>query len=348
MWLYESLMRRLLFGLSPDRSHMLAHAALRLSAPWRAMAAIGGLNVTEPRLHTRFAGMDLPNPVGFAAGFDKNCELMGALSCLGFGFITVGSIMPQPRYGNPFPRLVRYPDTQSLADAMGVPSRGRDYCVARLRAFRRSETPLFANIGGFSAAEIADGVLAVEPHVDAVEISLMCPNLKPGEHFDELALLRDVLARIEGRRKPVVVRVPNDTAVAPDRLAELIERCIAAGIDGLKVAGGMPVAEPRLGTGQGTLHGRAIFERALANVERAAKLARGRLPIKGNGGVSTGADVLAMLRAGATCVDLYSAFIYRGWSVARDINQELLAELKDQPVDGAFAGRPRADQGAYS
>jgi len=118
--------------------------------------------------------------------------------------------------------------------------------------------------------------------------------------------------------------VPNDTAVAPDRLAELIERCIDAGVAGLKVAGGKPVPEPKLGVKQGTLHGRAIFERAIANVERAAKIARGRIAIKGNGGVSNGAEALAMLNAGAVCVDIYSAFIYRGWSAARDINSELI------------------------
>ena len=325
MSLYDSIARPLLFLLSPDRSHAIAHAALRASAPWRAAATLGGWRVDDPRLSVRFAGLDLPNPIGLAAGFDKNCELMDALAWFGFGFITVGSIMPAARDGNPFPRLVRYPGTQSLADAMGVPSRGRDYCVARLRAGRRTQTPLFANIGGFTAAEIADSFFAVEPYVDAIEISLMCPNVQPGESFDELGLLREVLARIEARRKPAIVRVPNDTAVAPDRLAELIERCIAAGVAGLKVAGGKPVPEPRLGVKQGTLHGRAIFARAIANVERAAKIARGRIPIKGNGGVSTGADALAMLRAGAVCIDLYSAFIYRGWNVARDINRELIA-----------------------
>jgi dihydroorotate dehydrogenase len=325
MSLYASIARPLLFRLSPDRSHALAQAALRAPAPWRAASALGRWRVDDPRLRVRFAGIDLPNPIGLAAGFDKNCELIDALAWFGFGFITVGSIMPEPRYGNPFPRLVRYPETRSLADAMGVPSRGRDDCVARLRAHERRETPLFANIGGFTAAEIAASFFAVEPYVDAIEISLMCPNVKPGEHFDELALLRDVLDRIATRRKPAVVRVPNDTAVAPDRLAELIERCIVAGVAGLKVAGGRPVQEPRLGVKQGTLHGRAIFERALTNVERTAKIARGRIPIKGNGGVSTGADALAMLRAGAVCVDIYSAFIYRGWSVARDINRELLA-----------------------
>ena len=325
MALYDSIARPLLFRLTPDHSHALAHAALRAPAPWRAAAVLGRWRVDDPRLRVRFAGIDLPNPIGLAAGFDKNCELMDALACFGFGFITVGSIMPAPRYGNPFPRLVRYPGTQSLADAMGVPSRGRDYCVARLRAHERTRTPLFANIGGFTADEIADGFVAVEPYVDAVEISLMCPNVKPGEHFDELGLLRDVLDRIAGRRRPAIIRVPNDTAVVPDRLAELIERCIEAGVAGLKVAGGRPVSEPGLGARQGTLHGRAIFERALANIERAARIARGRIPIKGNGGVSTGAEANAMLNAGAACVDIYSAFIYRGWSVARDINRELLA-----------------------
>ena len=324
MALYESVVRPLLFQLSPDRSHALAHAALRFDLPWRAVATLGGLKATDPRLRTRFAGIDLPNPIGLAAGFDKDCELMASLSCLGFGFLTVGSIMPMRRAGNPFPRLVRYPQTQSMADSMGLPSAGRDACVERLRGFRCTDTPLIANIGGFSAAEIAESFVAVAPYVDGVEISLMCPNLSQGERFDELRLLQDVLERIARRDKPAILRVPNDTAMAPDRLSEFIERCVASGIEGLKVAGGRPVAEPQLGTKQGTLHGRAIFERALANVERAAHIARGRIPIKGNGGISSGADVIAMLRAGATCVDLYSAFVYRGWSAARKINREIL------------------------
>ena len=325
---FYAALRPLLFQLSPDRSHALAHAALRFGLPWRMLAAASGLVIADARLRTRFAGVELPNPVGLAAGFDKNCELIASLSCLGFGFITVGSIMPQPRPGNPYPRLVRYPQTESLADSMGVPSRGRDYCVEHLSRFHPHPVPLFANVGGFSADEIATSFAAVEPHVDGVEISLMCPNLKPGEAFDEIALLRDVLARIEGRRKPAIVRVPNDTVCSSDRLAELVERCIEAGVEGLKVAGGRAVAELGLGTGQGTLHGRATFETALSNVENTARLARGRIPIKGNGGVSSGADVVAMLRAGATCVDLYSAFIYQGWDIARRINRELLESLE--------------------
>jgi dihydroorotate dehydrogenase len=325
---YRSVLRPLLFRLSPDQSHSVGHFALRLGLPWRGLAALEGLQIDDPRLRTRFAGVDLPSPVGLAAGLDKNCELVSALSHLGFGFLTVGSIMPEPRFGNPFPRLVRYPETSSLADAMGVPSRGLAYCVERLRRTGERRVPVFANVGGFSAETIAASFLAVEPHVDGIEISLMCPNLlRAGEQFDDIGLLRGVLARLGSRRKPAIVRIPNDTARSDDRVAEMVECCVEAGVEGLKVAGGQPVAEPRLGVKQGTLHGPPIFQRALENVARAARFARGRIPIKGNGGVSSAADVIAMMRAGATCIDLYSAFIYHGWSIARDINRELAAVL---------------------
>lgn len=324
MSLYRNLLAPALFNVSADRGHALAHAALRWAPPWRLLAATVGLETSDPRLKTRFAGLDLANPIGLAAGFDKNAELLDSLSCLGFGFICIGSIMPEPRYGNPFPRLVRYRDRESISDSMGVPSKGRDYAVNRLRHAGRRRVPTFANVGGFSAEDIAAGVIQVQPHVDLVEVSLMCPNvLKAGEVFDEIGMLRGILQRVEARVTQVVVRVPNDTTQIPERFAELIELCISAGVAGLKVGGGRRISEPKLGTGLGTLHGRDILEAALRNVERAAGFARGRIPIKGNGGISSAADVLAMRRAGATCVDLYSAFVYQGWTVARDINREL-------------------------
>jgi len=345
MSFYDAILRPALFRLSPDRSHALAQSALRWPGLWQMLAVAENLEVSDPRLRTQFAGMDLPGPVGLAAGFDKNCDLLAALSCMGFGFLTVGSIMPEPRYGNPFPRLVRFPETESLADSMGVPSKGRAHAVERLRRFASRKVPIIANIGGFSAEALAKGFLEVEPHVDAVEISLMCPNvLAPGEQFDEIRLLEDILQRIEARTKPAIVRIPNDTTQVPDRMAELIERCIQNGVAGLKVGGGRRIEEPRLGTTLGTLHGGAIREAALANVELAARLARGRIPIKGNGGISNAADVLAMIRAGACCVDLYSAFIHQGWTVARDINLGVLEALGGGSI-GSFAQAPTASTG---
>jgi len=335
--LYAAALRPLLFRLSPDRSHALAHMALRWAMPWQLLAAASSLAVADERLRVRFAGLDLPNPVGLAAGFDKDCDLLTSLSALGFGHITVGSIMPQPRYGNSFPRLVRYPETRSLADSMGVPSKGRDHAAARLAAFTR-RVPLIANIGGFSGEDLIASFRLVAPHVDAVELSLMCPNAKERKNFDELRLLRETLAGLDNsERGRCIVRVPNDTAQAAERLADLVERCVDCGLAGLKVGGGRPVAESRLGAGQGTLHGKTVFSTALENVARAASIARGRIPIKGNGGICSGDDVIAMLRAGAVCVDLYSAFIYEGWSIANKINRELVAAMDATGVGSVSA-----------
>jgi dihydroorotate dehydrogenase len=334
MTIYRDLLRPLLFKLSADQSHSLAQTVMRWPMPWHLVSAVNGLDVVDPRLKTSFAGVSLSNPVGLAAGFDKNAELIQSLSTLGFGFICVGSIMPEPRYGNPFPRLVRHIEKESIADSMGVPSRGRSFAIERLKKRIAGRVPVFANVGGFSAESIAAGVLEIQPLVDAVEVSLMCPNvLKPGEIFDEIGMLRDFLKRIGDQTSSIVVRVPNDTTQLHDRFAELVEVCVEAKLGGLKVGGGRRLPEPELGTGMGTLHGRAIFEAALENVERAAKFACGRIPIKGNGGISSAADVLAMRRAGAVCVDLYSAFVYQGWTVARDINRGLVATLDGATVD---------------
>ncbi len=318
MSLYPALVRPLLFRLSPDRAHALAQAALRWPALWRLLAA--GAAPGQP---VRFAGVELANPVGLAAGFDKNAELVAALSQLGFGFVTVGSLMAEPRFGNPFPRLVRYPETLSMADSMGLPSKGLPYALARLQALRPSCVPVFANVAGFSAEAIVRSVRAVAPLVAAVEINLLCPNITKGERFDEMAFLREVLDQLAGHAGPLVVRLPNDTVADADRRAEFLEICIGGGVKGVKIGGGRPVAEPRLGTGQGTLHGQAIFDRALEHVEAASRVVRGRLDIKGNGGVGSAAQVRAMQRAGACCVDLYSAFVYQGWGVARAINRDL-------------------------
>src|SRR3954447_19960233 len=131
MSVYENLVRPALFTLPPDLTHAIGHIALRRVLPWRMLAAVTAFDVDDPVLKTSFAGIDLASPVGLAAGFHKDCELIGALSVLGFGFLTVGSIMPQPRPGHPYPRLVRYAETESLADSIGLPSRRRGTEFAR-------------------------------------------------------------------------------------------------------------------------------------------------------------------------------------------------------------------------
>ena len=252
---------------------------------------------------------------------------MQSLSTFGFGFICVGSIMPEPRYGNLFPRLVRHIENESIADSMGVPSKGRAFAVQQLRSRIAGRVPIFANVGGFSAESVAAGVLEFQPFVDAIEVSQMCPNvLKPGEIFDEVGMLRGILELIGDRKSHIVVRVPNDTTQLHDRFAVLVEIYVAARV-GLESRRRSPASGTKAGNRDGHAAWQAMFEAALENVERATKFARGRVPIKGNGGISRAADVLAMRRAGAVCVDLYSAFVYQGWTVARDINRGLVAML---------------------
>ena len=322
---YEAAVRPLLFRLPADLGHRLAQRALQIEPLWRlaeTLAARGDDQAPGPT--TRFVGVELATPIGLAAGFDKDADHLAALSRFGFGFLTIGSVMPMRRDGNPWPRLVRYPETLSLADAMGVPSKGLAHAAERLAVFAPSRrVPLFANVGGFDAPSIATSYATLAPVVDGVEVSLMCPNVRRGERFDDCGFLADVLTAIGPRPAPLVIRVPNDTAADPHRLAAFIDICIAGGVSGLKVGGGRPVDEPKLGTGCGTLHGRAIFARALRNVTEAVRLSRGRLDVKGNGGIFSAQDARAMLAAGCCCVDIYSALIYRGWSVARDIAREL-------------------------
>jgi dihydroorotate dehydrogenase len=325
--------------LPAETGHSLGRFTLR-SRMLRPLLSVGAREQIEPALKCSFAGVELTNPVGLAAGFDKDCDLLEGLSCLGLGFLTVGTIMPGARTGNKMPRLVRYPEAESLVDSMGLPSKGRQHSIGMLRAFRRTQLRIFANVGGFSADEIAETCEGVAPYVAGVEISLICPNVDKAAEFDELRLLGDVLDRDHGR-KALTVRIPNETTEDAGRLKALVEFCIERGVKGVKVGGGRRIPEPRLGTGAGTLHGRAIFARALQNVRRVADISGGRLDIKGNGGISSSGDVLAMRKAGASCVDVYSALIYQGWNVARYMNRELLQVSRARALE--VRGRTAAE-----
>ena len=201
MSLYRSVVRPLLFRLSPDQSHAVGQFALRGSLPWRALAALEGLAIDDPRLRTRFAGVDLPSPVGLAAGLRQ--ELRAHRRIVLSRLRLLDGRLDHARAS----RRQSVPAAGSLsADPVACRRHGRAEPGARLlcRApqprLRERRVPVFANIGGFSAETIAASFFAVEPHVDAVEISLMCPNLlRAGEHFDDIGLLRHILERIRGR-----------------------------------------------------------------------------------------------------------------------------------------------------
>jgi dihydroorotate dehydrogenase len=325
------LLRRVLFGLPPDRAHDLARLALRSPVPFRWLGRSGP---PDPRLATVLAGIPLPNPIGLAPGFDKDGDLLPGLQHLGFGYLVIGSLTPEPRAGNPRPRLVRYPDRLSIANSMGLPNQGVDAAVRRLRSRPITPTVVIASVAGFSVESILASVSALEPVAAAVEVGLICPNTSESERLRELELVAGLVAELARRRqKPVFVKLPPyHVAEERQRVLAMVEHCVAAGIDGVSLNGGRQVVEPRLAVGQGSLAGRETFADALRIVREVADHAAGRLAIRASGGVFTGDDAATMLRAGADTVEVYSSFIYRGWRIAEHINRRLLDILTDGGV----------------
>jgi len=331
---YESVLRPLLFRLSPDASHALALAALRVPALWRML---GSSRVVDRRLETELAGLKLANPIGLAPGFDKNAQLVPSLRQFGFGYLVVGSITPEARAGNPFPRLVRYPDTGSIANSMGMPNRGLTEAVRLLRALPPDPAcPVIASVAGFSHEELLMAAEAVEPYVSAVEIGLVCPNTTESERMDEqriFSALVEGLARSVTPRKSVFIKVPpHHSDVDRERVFNMLDACLRVGIQGVSLSGTRPVIEPRLGMGKGSLAGRAVFDDSVRITREVMAYVHGGLAVKSAGGVFSGADALALMQVGASSVELYSGFIYRGWDIAGKINRELLGLLGPRGV----------------
>jgi dihydroorotate dehydrogenase (fumarate)/dihydroorotate dehydrogenase len=347
--LYESLVRPLLFRLSADRAHDLARWSLRLPTPmWTALGA--SARRQDPRLATRLGDLRLANPFGLAPGFDKNAEMLPALSQLGFGYLVVGSITREPRSGNPFPRLVRYPERWSIANSMGLPNRGLSAAVRALSRPRpASWPPIIASVAGFTSDELVDAAAAVEPHVAAVEIGLVCPNTTETERLEELRIfsaLAEGLAR-RVRHKPLFIKMPpHHSEVDRERIFRMLDVCLRVGIQGVSLSGTRPVVEPGLGMGRGSLAGRDVYEDSLRIVQDVVGYSRGQLVVRAAGGVFTGGQALRMLEAGAASVEMYSAFIYRGWGVAGDLKRELPPALAGRDLGSVGKAPVVASDGA--
>jgi dihydroorotate dehydrogenase len=345
---YERLLRPLLFKLDAETTHRLAQFALQRELPWSLLPA----RVHEgDRLAVTVGDWRLSSPIGLAAGFDKNGDAVPGLQHLGFDHVTIGSILPAPSAGHPRPRLIRYPETQSMANCHGLPSDGLDACVAKFKrlAARGLKTRLIANVYGESVEDYVRCCAALAPYADGIELALRCPNtsdhlaLYPVGQLDALiGAARDVSA---GRALFVKLPPFTNDAEQRNRLA-LVERAIHFGLAGVAVQGNWMVTEPRLSQGRGSLSGRATFASNLATVRAVAAAARGRIAVRASGGVFTGADALQMIEAGATMIEIFTAFVYRGWNAAAKIKAEMLALMDQRGI--ARLSELRLDRGGQS
>jgi dihydroorotate dehydrogenase len=327
---YERVLRPLLFQLDPETAHQLALFALQSEFPWSLLSP----RDDGDRLAVKVGGWTLGSPIGLAAGFDKNGTAVPGLQHLGFGYLTIGSILPEPAAGHPRPRLICYPETEAMGNCYGLPSDGLDACVdtfKRLSA-RKLRAPLIANVHTGSIADYAHCCAALAPHSDGIELALRCPNRSDHLSIYPIADLDDLLGTLRRQMpdKALFVKLPPYTnGQEKENRLELVERAIHFGLAGVTIPGNWTIPEPRLSRGQGSLSGRPTFANNLAIVRAIAAVTKGRIAIKASGGVHTGADALQLLMAGATMIDILTAFVFRGWNTVAKIKAELLA-LMDQ------------------
>jgi dihydroorotate dehydrogenase len=304
----------------------------------------------DPILATRVWGHAFANPIGLAAGFDKDAEVVGPLFDLGFGFVEVGSITPRPQSGNPKPRIFRLPEDGAVINRLGFNSQGLDAAAARLAA-RRGPGALPGALPGVlginlgknkesadAAADYAQGVRALAPYADYLVVNVSSPNTPGLRALQDRAELEALLARVE---QALAETMPSDPPplllkIAPDLTAADLEDIAAVALErqlGGIIATNTTVARPPGLKGghrdeAGGLSGRPLFARSTEVLAEVYRLTGGRLPLIGLGGVSSGAEAYAKIRAGASLVQLYTALIYEGPGLVARLKAELAALLR--------------------
>ncbi len=323
---YRTLARPAFFALPPEAGHRIANLLLGLPLPWERL---GGA-VRDPALATSFAGVELANPIGLAAGFDKTGRRLDALGRLGFGYVVGGTFTRRPRRGNPRPRIVRYPSRGSMTNAMGLPNPGAEAAAAAIGGRPRT-APRFASIADEELRDAVETHALLEPHVDAVELNASCPNVSWGRDRDNEAHLAALLAELAARRsKPLVVKLPPfRTDTEREVVLALARIAVAGGADGLTCSNTRPVGDPRLATGHGGLSGRALSGDTPRIVDEVARATEGAVPIAACGGIISPSDAVACLAAGATTVQLYTALVLRGPGIVGELAAGIVAALGD-------------------
>ncbi len=323
---FERLGLRALRGLDPERAHGLALKALKTP-----FAPLPG-PVRSPRLATTVAGLALPNPVGLAAGFDKNAEALAPLMRAGFGFLEVGAATPRPQPGNPRPRLFRLSEDRAAINRFGFNNDGMVAIAARLAA-RPSGVPVGLNLGANKdsadrAADFATVLGHCGAHVDFATVNVSSPNTERLRDLQGKAALTALLAGVLEVREGLARPVPVFLKIAPDLsdgdLGDVAEVAQASGIDGIIATNTTlsrdGLASPHRGEAGG-LSGAPLFERSTVVLARLAGLTD--LPLIGVGGVGSAEEAYAKIRAGASAVQLYTAMVYEGISLAARIARGL-------------------------
>jgi dihydroorotate dehydrogenase len=339
--MYRYLIKPLLFSVQPETAHDLMRSACRVLNQSSISAAIRNLFVVEdPRLTVETAGLQFANPVGLAAGFDKNVELLGLWNALGFGHIELGTVTAKPQPGNPKPRIFRLIEDSALINRMGFPSDGADVIAERLRVARLKlpiQPKIGMNIGKSKITEIDQAIddyaysfTKVLPYVDYVTVNVSSPNtpgLRQLQERERLTALLEALQALNTEHKPLFVKL------APDLTFEAIEEVIGcceetkiAGVIATNTTIGREGIKTKINE-TGGLSGRPLFNRALEVAKFIGQRTQGKLSFIGVGGISSYQDALSMLAAGADMIQVYTGLIYGGPGFIKSLNQGIVAYM---------------------
>jgi dihydroorotate dehydrogenase len=335
--LFDRLVAPLLRTLDPEQAHTLALRALKLAPLPRAAA-------DDEKLRVQAFGLTFPNPVGLAAGFDKNAEAVDQLFRLGFGFVEAGGVTPLPQPGNPKPRLFRLDADQGVINRLGFNSEGVAAVAERLAARAGADGIVGINLGANKdtvdrAADYVACIEALAAHVGFLTVNISSPNTPGLRNLQQATALDELLSRVIDARERMAARAtrrPLLLKIAPDLTLGDLDDVVGVArrhrLDGM-IVGNTTVSRPKLresakATEQGGLSGRPLFALSTRMLAETYVRVEGAFPLIGAGGIDSGAAAFAKIKAGANLVQLYSGLIFRGVGLIGAIKHDLLNFLR--------------------
>ena len=341
---YKTFIRPLLFCFDAEKVHRFISSSLQFffGIPGMSVLVRKIISVPDARLEREIFGLKFKNPVGVAAGFDKEARLAGSLGSLGFGFVEVGTITPEKQPGNKKPRLFRLPADNALINRMGFNNEGMDVVLRRLKKQKNTDVVLGVNLGKNSLthnAKAADDYVrlfeGLFDEADYFVVNVSCPNISDLRELQDQEALREILLRVQSvnlkkdHPKPVLLKVSPDLNFSQlDEVIQLVKETAIAGVVAVNTTierKGLKTPQKEvLASGHGGLSGKPLQKRAREVVRYLSENSGKAFPIIGVGGIFTPEDALQMLDAGADLVQVYTGFIYEGPLIARRINKAIL------------------------
>ncbi len=334
-----SILRPFLFSLDPETAHDLAIKSLKLNPLPSKMFEVED----EQMLKIQVFGKNFPNPIGLAAGFDKSAEAYNSLLRLGFGFIEVGTVTPLEQYGNPKPRIFRLEEDKALINRLGFNNDGMEIIKERIKSNSKRGL-LGVNIGPNKDTkdqknDFCLGLKNFFDIADYITINISSPNTEGLRDFHDQEKLKDLLITLNAIKKEKKTNIPLLLKISPDikdnYISEIVEQATSNNISGIVLTNTTNANRNNLinkNKEEGGLSGEPLQKISTIMIRKFYKELKGKIPIIGVGGVNSGKSAYEKILAGASLLQLYTGFVYRGPSTAKDIKKELIHILKTEGI----------------